>query len=62
MLDEAGIVVLDPTDLVCDTDPCSVVTLDGTIVFRDGHHLTATFSDKAADGLAELLLPAITTG
>lgn len=59
LLDETGVIVLDPTDLACDTDPCSVITLEGTVVFRDGHHLTATFSEEASNGLAELLLPAI---
>jgi peptidoglycan/LPS O-acetylase OafA/YrhL len=62
MLDRTGVIVLDPTDLVCDTDPCSVLTRKGTIVFRDGHHLTATFSAEVANGLAALLVPAITTG
>jgi peptidoglycan/LPS O-acetylase OafA/YrhL len=62
MLREVGVTVLDPTDLVCDTDPCAVVSVDGTVIFRDNHHLTATFSAGIASGLAELLVPVVVPG
>ena len=47
--------VVNPTHLVCPDDPCQVVTSDGTIVFRDQHHLGQTFSTSLAGDLGELL-------
>jgi len=35
--------VLDLTDYLCDADRCPIV-IGGTIVYRDQHHLTATFA------------------
>ena len=39
---------LDVTGWVCPADPCDVVSRDGDVVFRDGEHLTATFSASLA--------------
>ena len=50
---------VDPTQLVCPDDPCQVVRSDGTVVYRDRHHLTQTFSTQLARPLAELLVPII---
>lgn len=46
---------VDPTALVCPDDPCEVLRGDGTVVFRDEHHLTQTFSRSLADDLAAAL-------
>jgi hypothetical protein len=52
-----GIRFVDPTDLICATtsDRCPAVTSDGTIVYRDDSHMTATFSRSRATALEELL-------
>lgn len=54
------IAILDPTTIVCPEPICQVVRPDGTVVFRDGHHLTQTFSVTIAEDLAELLAPTVT--
>jgi len=46
---------LDVDDLLCPGDPCPVVTAGGTIVYRDAHHLTATFSRDLAGVLGRRL-------
>jgi hypothetical protein len=46
---------LDLDDLLCPGDPCPVVTTDGTIVYRDAHHLTATVSRELAGVLGRRL-------
>jgi len=52
-----GIRFVDPTDLICTTtsDRCPAVTADGTIVYRDDSHMTATFSRSRSTPLAALL-------
>ena len=50
-----NVMFVDPTFLVCSTDPCQVVAFDGTIKYRDGHHLTQTFSRQLAPLLDDLL-------
>ena len=42
--------LIDLTPAVCPTMPCQVVR-DGMIVYRDNHHLTATFSASLAPAL-----------
>ncbi len=49
-----GGTVVDLTDRICPYDPCPVV-LDGMIVYRDGLHMTATFSASLAGPLAAAL-------
>jgi hypothetical protein len=52
---------LDPTPIVCPRSPCPSVRRDGTVVYRDSHHLTQTFSQRAANDLAALLSPVVET-
>jgi hypothetical protein len=52
--------IVDPTMLVCPRATCDVMTADGTVVYRDGHHLTRTFSTRLATPLARLLAPSLT--
>ena len=53
----AGALVLDLGDLVCSTDPCPVVSTTGAIIFRDEHHLTATFARELGGAVAVRLRP-----
>ena len=46
----SGAALIDLTDRICADDPCPVV-VDRTIVFRDGEHMTATFSSSLAPAL-----------
>jgi peptidoglycan/LPS O-acetylase OafA/YrhL len=50
-----GTDAVDLSDLVCATDPCSVVSPSGAIVFRDAHHLTATFAREIAPAVTQRL-------
>ncbi len=50
---------VDPTRLVCPRSTCSVVTPKGVIVYRDGHHLTRTYSASLAKPFANLLAPSL---
>jgi peptidoglycan/LPS O-acetylase OafA/YrhL len=51
--------VVDWSDLVCSTDPCPVVSTAGVIMFRDLHHLTATFSRELGPTVARRLAPIV---
>ncbi len=51
----AGATLVDLSDAVCPGDPCQAV-VRGMIVYRDDHHLTATFATSLA-GLLESRLP-----
>lgn len=48
---------VDPTELVCPEAMCEVVTPEGLIVYRDGHHFTQRYSYSISDELADLLTP-----
>ena len=50
-----GVSFIDPTLLVCPTDPCSVIDANGLIKFRDDAHLTKAFSASLAGGLGNLV-------
>jgi peptidoglycan/LPS O-acetylase OafA/YrhL len=50
--------VIDMNDRVCSTPRCRVVR-GGAIVYRDGDHLTATFSESQAPILAERILASV---
>jgi peptidoglycan/LPS O-acetylase OafA/YrhL len=51
-----GITFIDPTPWVCFTDPC--IAVNGRfLVFRDTHHLAATYSRALAPRLFPLLPP-----
>ena len=52
----SGAGVVDLISSVCAAMPCQVVR-DGMIVYRDNHHLTATFSASLAPALAAALQP-----
>ncbi len=52
----SGAAVIDIVAAVCPSTPCPVV-LDGMIVYRDGHHLTATFARSLAPVLMNALRP-----
>ena len=51
----SGATVVDMTDAICPGDPCQPV-VNGVIVYRDDHHLTATFAALLAP-LLEAALP-----
>lgn len=38
-----NVYLLDLNDLVCPAGDCYAITHEGTVVFRDGHHITDTF-------------------
>ena len=46
----AGATFIDPTPWICRTDPCPAVT-GRLLVFRDQHHLTATYARALAERL-----------
>jgi peptidoglycan/LPS O-acetylase OafA/YrhL len=50
-----GVRVADLTSAVCPADPCQVVSPDGAIIYRDEHHLTATFAREAAPAVQKAL-------
>jgi hypothetical protein len=52
--DTAGASVLTINDLLCPGSTCPV-TVDGTVVFRDAHHVTATYMARLAEPIANLL-------
>jgi hypothetical protein len=54
----ADVGFVDPTAWVCRTDPCPAV-IGRLLVFRDQHHLTATYARALATRL-EARLPAVT--
>jgi hypothetical protein len=48
---------VDLSDAVCPVDPCPPI-IGTTLVYRDHHHLTATFAASLADEL-EAALPVV---
>jgi hypothetical protein len=46
--------LVDLNDAICPSDPCPVV-LNGMIVYRDDHHMTATFAASLATALQAAL-------
>ena len=56
----SGVVMLDPTSLVCPKATCPVVTPSGVIIYRDAHHLTATFSAGLAKPFGHLIAALLT--
>jgi peptidoglycan/LPS O-acetylase OafA/YrhL len=47
----AGVPMIDPTGLVCPSEPCPVV-VGNILVYRDTHHMTAVYSAALAPYLA----------
>ena len=50
----AGVAMIDLAARICTETPCQAV-VDNMIVFRDTHHLTATFSRSLGRDLERLL-------
>jgi hypothetical protein len=50
----SGATLVDLSDVVCPTDPCPPV-IGSMLVYRDHHHLTATFARSLADQLGAAL-------
>jgi hypothetical protein len=48
---DTGAALIDLSHRICSRDPCEVVR-DGYIVYRDYHHMTATFAASLAPALA----------
>jgi hypothetical protein len=57
LADHPSIRYVDPTPWICPGDPCQVVSRKGTVVFRDRHHLTASFAREVAPALRRALVP-----
>jgi len=57
---DSGAAFADFTDLICDADTCGTI-IGSTLVYRDAHHISATFSTLLAPniwrGIRELLQP-----
>jgi hypothetical protein len=51
----ANVHVIDLTQQICPTQPCSVYAPDGTVIYRDFHHITATFSTSLWHVMGEQL-------
>jgi len=47
---EEGVPLIDMTDYVCTTDRCEPI-VGNTLIYRDAHHITATFSELLAGQL-----------
>jgi len=56
-----GVTAVDLTPAVCPGDPCQVVTPGGAIIYRDDHHLTATFAREAAGAVQDAISPLVGT-
>ena len=48
----AGLAHADMTDFICERDYCGTVR-DGVVIYRDRHHLTATFARRLGPHLAD---------
>jgi hypothetical protein len=53
---QVGAVRVDLTDELCDAQSCGPI-IGSTLVYRDTHHLTATFAGLLASRLGQDLLP-----
>jgi peptidoglycan/LPS O-acetylase OafA/YrhL len=56
----SGATVIDLSDAICPTDPCPPI-FGTNLVYRDHHHLTATFAASLADVLGAAL-PTVSAG
>ena len=56
LAESIGVSWIDPTDLVCPSDPCPVV-IDGYLVYRDGGHMAVSFAAALAPYIGRLLPP-----
>jgi hypothetical protein len=53
-----GATFVDPTPWMCVTDPCPAV-IGRFLVYRDEHHMTATFARALASRLLDALSPIV---
>jgi peptidoglycan/LPS O-acetylase OafA/YrhL len=53
---------IDLTDVICPSTTCQVVTPDGTVKYRDEHHLSAAYASTLWQALAERLRRQLPTG
>ena len=51
---DAGAIFVDPTPWMCGTEPCSPV-LGRLLIYRDEHHMTATFARALAVAFADAI-------
>jgi SGNH domain (fused to AT3 domains) len=51
---------VDLDDVLCPGDPCPVVWWDGTVMYRDSHHMTASLSVRLAPLLGSRLAAVLT--
>lgn len=51
------VAVIDLTTAICEADPCPVVTDQGIVKYRDGHHLTQTFSRSLSNHVGDAIAP-----
>jgi hypothetical protein len=49
--------VVDLTSAICPGDPCQTVSRAGSILYRDQHHLTATYAGELTLPLGQALAP-----
>jgi len=49
---------VDMTDYLCTAERCEVV-VGNVLVYRDQHHITATYARSMADELGKVILPLI---
>jgi hypothetical protein len=54
----AGVAYVDMTDTVCDDSNCEVIR-DGLLIYRDRHHLSATYSRHIGSVLADRIEAAL---
>ena len=57
-LEGTGAHRVDLTDRLCNEENCPVI-IGNTLVYRDGHHLTETFSRDLTEPLWEQLEPLV---
>jgi peptidoglycan/LPS O-acetylase OafA/YrhL len=56
-----GVEVIDLSGSICPSDPCPVVTAGGVIIYRDTHHMSATFSATLAPVIERMVIAALSS-
>lgn len=59
--EELGVPYVDLTEYLCSTRVCAPI-VGNTLVYRDSHHITATYSAQLAEALGPRLEDLLTTG
>ena len=57
--EQSGVPLIDLDDYVCPGTSCPAI-IGGVLVWRDAHHLTATYARTLAPRLADELVPLVT--